>query len=136
MTSQNGWAWAALAATLVAVPVRAGFVTIDVPGATGTHVQGISGNNIVGYYQNATGQHGFLYNGSTYTTLDDPNASPGETFAYGVSGSTVVGYYFDGTGVHGFVFTPDVVAAPAPASLTLLGLGCAGLALRALRKRR
>ena len=66
---------------------------------------GISGNNVVGYYKDASNQiHGFLYNGSTYTTLDDP-LGVGGTFAYGISGNNVVGYYLDASGDnYGFLY--------------------------------
>ena len=53
--------------------------TIDNPLAGGgTYVTGIDGSNIVGYYttvnqyQQLTGNHGFIYNGSTFTTIDNP----------------------------------------------------------------
>ena len=36
------------------------------------HCDGIDGSNIVGAYQVSMINHGFLYNGPTYTTLDDP----------------------------------------------------------------
>src|SRR5216684_3594996 len=50
---------------------KAGFVTLDDPLATGgTFASGVSGNNIVGYYYDATGYHGFLYDGTSYTTLN------------------------------------------------------------------
>lgn len=45
----------------------------------------------------------------TFTTLDDPSAEPGGTYATGISGSTVVGYYFDNSNVaHGFTYTAGV----------------------------
>jgi len=62
------------------------FTALDLPG----YAHGISGNNIVGYYSDQTGVHGYLYDGSTLTTLDDPSGT--RTFAYGVSGGDVVGY--------------------------------------------
>ena len=51
-------------------------------------------------------QHGFLYNGSTYTTLDDPLAiANGGTNAYGVSGNNIVGTYNVSSGMeHGFFY--------------------------------
>jgi hypothetical protein len=67
------------------------------PGAT--YAQGVSGSNVVGYYYKSsvgsTGMvstkiHGFLYNGSSYTTLDHPSAD--FTQAEGISGRNVVGY--------------------------------------------
>jgi hypothetical protein len=85
-------------------PAKAGFTTLDVPTATGgTYAWGIDGRNIVGYYTDGTGDHGFLYNGSSYTTLDDPLAK-GFTHAYGISGNNIVGDYFDATGTHGFLY--------------------------------
>jgi hypothetical protein len=58
------------------------FTTIDHPlGAKGTWVGGISGNNIVGSYKDAAdATHGFVYNGSCYTTLDEPFASSASNY--------------------------------------------------------
>jgi hypothetical protein len=73
---------------------------------TGTTVAtGISGSEIVGFYTDDAGvQHGFLYNGTTYSNLDDPAGNPGTTMATGISGSNIVGVYTDGTGQHGFLY--------------------------------
>jgi probable HAF family extracellular repeat protein len=62
------------------------YFTLDDPSATeGTFALGINdAGQIVGFYKNASGYHGFLLSGSTYTTLDDPLAGPGGTFAYGI----------------------------------------------------
>jgi hypothetical protein len=95
------------------------YSTIDVPSATGTYASGISGNNIVGFYQSSsgtggwlgsgiyqggTGTSGFLYNGSSYTTLNDPLAVNG-TLAYGTDGNSVVGYYNGNQALtHGFLY--------------------------------
>ncbi len=64
------WAGPATAATYT-------FTTLNDPlGVDGTIATGIDGNNIVGGYRDATGtMHGFLYNGSTYTTLDAPSST-------------------------------------------------------------
>jgi hypothetical protein len=82
----------------------------------GTYATGISGTNIVGYYTDTNGvTHGFLFNGSTYTTLDDPNAGgpysefyydvTGGTWVCGIEGNNIVGYYTDNSGnVHGFIY--------------------------------
>ena len=77
----------------------------DPLGATSTSVFGISGQNIVGYYRDSSAAyHGFIYNGSTYTTLDDPLAGDG-TYAFGVDGKNVVGVYYDASDVlHGFFY--------------------------------
>ena len=55
----------------------------------------ISGTHIVGAYDDyaQAGQHGFVYDGSTYKTLDDPLANGGENVAYGISAGRIVGRY-------------------------------------------
>jgi hypothetical protein len=82
------------------------FTTLDDPfGVKGTFAEGVSGNDVVGYYvDSASIAHGFLYNGSTYTTLNDPLGSRG-TYAYGISDNNVVGFYYDSLGMpHGFLY--------------------------------
>src|SRR4051794_28361231 len=74
------------------------YTTLDDPLGPGTTVAtGISGGNIVGYYSvgnNAPSRHhGFLYNGSTYTPIDDPQAGPSGTTPLGIFGGNIVGYY-------------------------------------------
>ena len=71
----------------------------------GTFPSGISGGNIVGWYVDANGYaHGFLYNGSAYTTLDDPHGV-GSTYAQGINGGNIVGWYVDANGdTHGFLY--------------------------------
>jgi hypothetical protein len=88
---------------------------------------GIDGSNIVGGYIDASGgQHGFLYDGITWTTLDMPGAS--WTVARGIDGSSIVGDYYDTSGwQHGFIYT-----TPEPATILLLGLG----AIAMIRKTR
>jgi hypothetical protein len=78
------------------------YTTIDHPqaGPGGTTPYSIDGGRIVGSYLDASGAtHGFLYNGTTWTTLDDPlAAAPRGTVAYGVSGPTLCGTYVSSTG--------------------------------------
>ena len=71
----------------------------------GTRAAGIYGSTIVGQYTDSNNEtHGFIYNGTSYTTLDDPLAD-GVTTAWGVYGNNVVGYYRDSQGVdHGFLY--------------------------------
>ncbi len=87
------------------------FTTLDFPGATYTELTSIDGNNIVGYYADTLGaQHGFLYDGVNWTTLDVPfPRSPEAPFllaydtrAFGISGNNIVGWYLEGP--HGFLF--------------------------------
>jgi probable HAF family extracellular repeat protein len=80
-----------------------------------THAQGINAaGQVVGWYANASGTHGFLYNpsGGTYTTLDNPLATSG-TFAYGINDTgQIVGSYQDSSGrYHGFLYTSGTYIA-------------------------
>ena len=52
----------------------------------------MSGGNVVGVYGTSSygPSYGFLYNGTSYTTLDPPGAV--SSGAKGISGSNVVGY--------------------------------------------
>jgi hypothetical protein len=77
------------------------FTTINVPSAhiadvEGTWATGISGSNIVGYFDPAEigGVQGFLLSGTTFTILQALGSAP-ETYATGISGDTIVGYYVD-----------------------------------------
>ena len=78
------------------------FSAIDIPGAFETYAYGISGKNIVGYYSNADGIHGFLYDGTSHRDIDVPGAL--RTTPIGISGSNIVGYYSDASGIHGFLY--------------------------------
>ena len=82
---------------------------IDVSGATGggTAVLDISGNKLVGgYLTGRRGQgdgHGFIYDGTTWTTLIDMTGAT-STVIHGISGDNLVGQYRDDSGVpHGFL---------------------------------
>jgi probable HAF family extracellular repeat protein len=61
---------------------------------------------VVGYYGDATGYHGFVDTGGTFTTFNDPLGVPGATFAQGINDSgQIVGVYSDSAGLnHGFLF--------------------------------
>ncbi len=79
-------------------------ITLDYPGSGRTDLYGIDGNNIVGDADNLPG--GFLYNGSSFTSINDPLAGPYGSEPHGISGNTVVGSYYDSRDVlHGFTYT-------------------------------
>jgi probable HAF family extracellular repeat protein len=72
-----------------------------------TFANGINdADEVVGYFRDGGGLHGFLYNNGTYTALDDP-AAQGTTEANGINNSgQIVGYYIDGNGLdHGFLYS-------------------------------
>ncbi len=83
-------------------------VTITPTGATNTWAAGISGSQIVGYYDSSVPPvppkfHGFLTSasGGSPSTIDVSGAL--DTWATGINASgVIVGHYVDGTGVHGF----------------------------------
>jgi hypothetical protein len=51
------------------------YTTFDDPSGTDTSALAINdAGQIVGDYRDATGVHGFLKSGGTYTTIDDPSA--------------------------------------------------------------
>jgi probable HAF family extracellular repeat protein len=75
------------------------YITLADPGNPGaTTPQGINdAGQIVGWYSDVTGTHGFLLSGGTYITLNDPLALNGaNTQAYGINDSgQIVGTYVD-----------------------------------------
>jgi probable HAF family extracellular repeat protein len=87
------------------------FTTIDDPLARQeTYAYAINaGGQIVGYYRDTSlATHGFLYNGATYTALDDPLAvaQAGDTLAYGINAQgQIVGQYADLHDTHGFLYS-------------------------------
>ena len=101
-------------------------------GANGTVATSISEtavagyHTVAGYYYDASNKsRGFLYNGTTYTTLDGPSAT--QTYIWGIDGTNVVGMYTDGTGNHGFIYNGSVfttVDNPAgdPGSTVVTGI--------------
>jgi PEP-CTERM motif len=75
-------------------------------GNTGVTAAGISGNQVVGSFTSASSPQaqGFLYDGSAYTTINDPLAHAG-TYSSGVSGNYVAGSFYEfGNSGGGFVY--------------------------------
>src|SRR5262245_23568259 len=70
------------------------YIALNFPGAPSTAALGISGNNVVGYYNDGGSVTlGFLFDGKSYKTID-PNGFT-YTFATGVSGKNIIGLYAD-----------------------------------------
>ncbi len=70
---------------------------------TDTIANGINdAGQIVGYFYNGTGEHGFLDSGGTFTQIDAPGAT--DTGASGINDAgQIVGNFFNSTGEHGFL---------------------------------
>src|SRR5438093_12044119 len=86
------------------------FSTIDVPGAFSTEALAINNaGQIVGFFKvfdpnTGIGQHGFLYDRGTFTTIDVPAALT-VTVPSGINeAGKIVGYFDDNTGIHGFLY--------------------------------
>ena len=109
------------------------FTPLDYPGSIDTFPQDVQGQNVVGFYgvpvPGGVQEHGFLFDGSTWSTFDVPGASGTGTRVYGIDGNTVVGSFQDTLGRHGFIAT-----VPEPSSVLIL-MAVAGLS-RARRPRR
>jgi hypothetical protein len=72
------------------------YTYLSPPGTHATYAEGVSGDNVVGFYNPGPGEEGFIYNinNQTYTTLNVPGVSYA-SFAFGIDGNNVVGYYYD-----------------------------------------
>jgi uncharacterized membrane protein len=86
------------------------FTSIDVPGATFTNAQGINPQgDIVGFYGNARGTHGFLWSDGEFASIDYPGAA--YTDARGINGrGDIVGTYRmpgEPLVIHGYLLTRD-----------------------------
>jgi hypothetical protein len=75
---------------------------ITVPLGNWSHLNGIDGSNLVGYYSNGNGYHGFLYDGITSYILDMPGMLA--TYPIDIDGENIVGYYQISSDFKGFLY--------------------------------
>src|SRR5438309_1414286 len=108
------------------------FTTVDDPAALPGITYALGLNNagqIVGYYYDTAGYHGFLYSGGVFTPINAPSA-PNSTVAIGINNlGQIVGYYTDGTGQHGFVDNGGIFTTidfPSSVSSSANGINDAG----------
>lgn len=85
--------------------------TFNFPGAIGTSIHDIDGENIVGgYISSDRHYHGFLYDGTSWTGLDAglPDLAFTRTSLYGISGNYAIGFGTDSSNnSHGLLY--DIV---------------------------
>jgi hypothetical protein len=103
-----------------AAPARLGYVfrTFDVPGSTGTQVNGVNDGGVIeGAFTDASGQHGFVDGAGGLVRFDFPGTS-GVTQAFAIDNAgDVVGVYTDAAGAsRGFLRRPSgtITALPSP----------------------
>ena len=61
-----------------------------------------TGGTVVGAYMNKHAVNcGFIYSSGTYTTVNNPNGTNGDTYLCGVDGTNMVGFYFSTGNVNG-----------------------------------
>jgi probable HAF family extracellular repeat protein len=79
--------------------------TLNVPGATTSYATDINNSGqIVGNFTDATGDHGFLYSGGTYTVIDMPG-EVGRTRIGGINDlGTIVGSAYDYANLNSFIY--------------------------------
>lgn len=100
---------------------------------SGTQVRAINDSGaIVGdYYDSSGNRNGYIDNGGTFTTIDDPNATQG-TIVTGINDSgVIVGNYFTSSGEQGFEYnsgTFTTIAYPGATGDTFVsGINNSGL---------
>jgi uncharacterized membrane protein len=97
-TNGVGWFYNGTTYTFFSDPLAA-------PGQEGTITQSVNDAGLsVGYYADSSGtQHGYLMNGSTFTTIDPPGST--DTTVLGINNAGIItGRYIDSSNVeHGFL---------------------------------
>ncbi len=85
------------------------FTPINDPlGTKGTSIYGVNGAFMVGSYLDGNNtNHGFVYNGTGFVTLDDPNPNAMFTDVRGVDGPNVVGFVDTNTSQHAFLYNSN-----------------------------
>jgi hypothetical protein len=104
---------------------------VDFPGAAFTVVAGMNKAGLAtGFYNDFAGmQHGFLFNGSTYSTLDYPGSLVTDPYKINDTGM-IVGTFVDASaGVHGFSYNSGAwkqIDFPGASDTEVYGVNSAG----------
>jgi len=81
------------------------WTTLAFPGARQTAPEGVSGGRVAGWYVDASNRtRGFIYDGTTWSTVEYPGTGGYGTYLTGIHESNVVGYYGNGSNNIGFVY--------------------------------
>lgn len=107
------------------------WTTLDFPGARQTQPYAVSGNNVVGWYQDNLGQGGwFLYDGASWTRLYLPNPARAQhSEVTGISGSSIAGYYLELSAAgHAFGFiNGTTVTCPGACDTEIWGIDASSI---------
>lgn len=109
------------------------YTTIDVPGASETIATAVNNaDQIVGYFVDSIGAHGFVFDGTNYTSFDVPNINPPDTQPLGINDAgEIVGVSYDSVGRHSFIKEGEAYTmldhGTAEIPMFALGLNDAGL---------
>jgi hypothetical protein len=85
------------------------FTPVSFPGATSTTLSAIGGGRVAGTYRgDALGEHGFVYDGSTFTSIDFPiDVSGSMARPSAVDAARVAGTHHQAGGFSGFIRAAD-----------------------------
>jgi probable HAF family extracellular repeat protein len=85
------------------------FTKVNVPNASITQPLGINDTGqIIGFYVDQSGTHGFLRTNGVFKTIQDPNAS-GASIPFGINNfGHIVGWFDEGAATHGFLYRNGV----------------------------
>jgi VCBS repeat-containing protein len=111
---------ASIAVTVNPYSLSYTWTTLDAPEADVTIALGLNDSDqVVGYYSDGTGTHGFVFDG-TFTTLD-AESPYNYTIATAINSTgEVTGFFNDETGTHGFVYDDTGFTVFDPASSMLI----------------
>lgn len=94
------------------------YTPVNVPGASRTFARGINNYNVIaGTYYDSMGEHGFIFDGTTYKTIDFPGV-PTSIVNDINDFDKIVGFY-DHALLYGFYAAPDVPVAKAVGAQTV-----------------
>ena len=108
---------------------------LSFPNSSTTRIFGVSGSTVVGDY---TGEdsinHGYIFDGFTFTTFDYSGPGALGTVLLGINGNTLWGNSYDADW-NNTAFIATLAAIPEPSTYSLIGVGALALAIAARRRK-